>query len=433
VSRTQLNRRRRPHVLILVENLAVPFDRRVWQEARTLQSAGYDVDVICPRSKQHPKAEEILEGVRILRYASPFEARRTAGYLLEYPLALLSQLALAIKASRAGRIDIIQACNPPDLLFLVAWPFRLLTRTRFIFDHHDASPELLMAKGRRRGSRLVRFAELMERWTFSGATVSMATNESYRRIAIDRGRMSPEDVFVVRSGPDLARFAAAREDPAMRRGKKHLVAYVGVMGIQEGIDYLLDAADILVNRQGRTDVQFSLAGSGPEYSRVVARVAELGLEGNVSLLGRVSEEVLAALLTTADICVNPDEWNEMNDISTMNKILEYMALGKPIVQFDLHEGRVSAGDASLYAQPNDAQSLAQGIVELLDDPSKRGLMGKVGRVRFEEQFSWEHSAPALLAAYQRALTGSRPRTPGPRASRKPRVSAEALGDIRMGR
>ena len=267
---------RRPRILILVENLAVPFDRRVWQEARTLQEAGYDVCVICPQSAQHPESTETLEGVHIYRYPSPFEARRTAGYLIEYPLALMFQFVLAIKIARAGRIDAIQACNPPDLLFLVALPFRLLTGTRFIFDHHDASPELLIAKGRQRRSWIVRFAKLLERWTFSGATVSMATNESYRRIAIERGGMAPDDVFVVRSGPDLSRFAAAHVDPELRRGKKYLVAYVGVMGIQEGIDYLLEAADLLVNRQGRTDVQFTLAGSGPEFGRVVERVAEQG-------------------------------------------------------------------------------------------------------------------------------------------------------------
>lgn len=391
-------------MLILVENLAVPFDRRVWQEARTLQEAGCDVNVICPTSKQHPESFETLEGVRIYRYPGLFEARRTAGYLLEYPQALVCQLVLAIKVARAGRIDIIQACNPPDLLFLIALPFRVLTRTRFIFDHHDASPELLIAKGRRRGGWLVRFAELLERWTFAGATVSMATNESYRRIAIERGGMAPDDVFVVRSGPDLSRFAAARVDPQLRRGKKHLVAYVGVMGIQEGIDYLLEAADLVVHRRGRTDVQFTLAGSGPEFNRIVERVADLGLTDHVALLGRVSEEVLAALLTTADLCVNPDEWNEMNDISTMNKILEYMALGKPIVQFDLREGRVSAGDSSLYAAPNDAESLADAITELLDDEARRARMGAIGHERFESRFSWEHSAPELLAAYRRALS-----------------------------
>ena len=423
---------RRPRILILVENLAVPFDRRVWQEARTLQEAGYDVCVICPQSAQHPESTETLEGVHIYRYPSPFEARRTAGYLIEYPLALMFQFVLAIKIARAGRIDAIQACNPPDLLFLVALPFRLLTGTRFIFDHHDASPELLIAKGRQRGSWIVRFAKLLERWTFSGATVSMATNESYRRIAIERGGMAPDDVFVVRSGPDLSRFAAARVDPELRRGKKYLVAYVGVMGIQEGIDYLLEAADLLVNRQGRTDVQFTLAGSGPEFGRVVERVAELGLTENVALLGRVSEEVLAALLTTADLCVNPDEWNEMNNISTMNKILEYMALGKPIVQFDLREGRVSAGEASLYARANDAASLAQGIVDLLDDQALRERMGKIGHERFESTFSWEHSAPALLAAYRRALTLT-PRSKPPTEASRRSGGRRVLNRIRSGR
>ncbi|MCK6211012.1 glycosyltransferase family 4 protein [Georgenia sp. EYE_87] len=398
-------------MLILVENLAVPFDKRVWQEARTLRDAGYDVNIICPRSAQHPAAHEVLEGVNIYRYASPFEARRAAGYLLEYPLALAAQLALALKVHRAGRLDLIQACNPPDLLFLVAQPFRLLSGTRFVFDHHDACPELMMAKGRRPGSFLVRLMERLERWTFSTAEVSIATNESYRRIAVERGGMAPEDVFVVRSAPTVSRFASAREDPAVRRGKRHLVAYVGVMGIQEGIDYLLDAADLLVNRRGRRDIQFSLAGSGPEFARLVARVDELGLQDNVTFLGRISDEDLATLLATADVCVNPDEANEMNDISTMNKIMEYMALGKAVVQFDLTEGRVSAGDSSLYARPNDAGSLADCIAELLDDPWLRADMGEIGRHRFMSRLSWEHSVPHLLAAYDRAL--GRPASPVP--------------------
>lgn len=397
---------RPPRVLILVENLAVPFDKRVWQEARTLRDAGYDVNVICPRSAQHPQAHEVLDGVSIYRYASPFEARRAAGYLLEYPLALAAQLALALKVHRAGRLDVVQACNPPDLLFLVAQPFRLLAGTRFVFDHHDACPELMMAKGRRPGSFLVRLMERLERWTFATADVSIATNESYRRIAVERGGMAPENVFVVRSAPTVDRFAQAREDPAARRGKRHLVAYVGVMGIQEGIDYLLDAADLLVNRRGRRDVQFSLAGSGPEFDRLVGRVEELRLQGNVTFLGRISDDDLAALLATADVCVNPDEANEMNDISTMNKIMEYMALGKAVVQFDLTEGRVSAGEASLYARPNDAESLADCIAELLDDPPRRAHMGEVGRSRFLTRLSWEHSVPHLLAAYGRALGGS---------------------------
>jgi len=253
----------------------------------------------------------------------------------------------------------------------------------------------------------------LERLTFATASVSIATNESYRRIAVERGGMAPEDVFVVRSAPTVNRFATARPDPAVRRGRRHLVAYVGVMGIQEGIDYLLEAADHLVNRRGRRDIQFSLAGSGPELPRLVARAEELGLQDHVTFLGRISDEELGTLLATADVCVNPDEANEMNDISTMNKIMEYMALGKAVVQFDLTEGRVSAGDASLYARPNDACSLADCVVELLDDPARRTRMGEIGRARFLSMLSWEHSVPNLLAAYARALGGSRVPEPAP--------------------
>ncbi|MFZ4434562.1 MAG: glycosyltransferase family 4 protein [Microthrixaceae bacterium] len=386
-----------------MENLAVPFDRRVWQEALALRDAGYDVNVICPTSTQHPQRSEVLEGVRIHRYPSPFEARRTLGYLIEYPIALVSQLLLALKVAMRGRIDLIHACNPPDLLFLVAWPFRRFGGARFIFDHHDASPELLMAKGRASDSAVVRFARFLERRTFRMADVSIATNESYREIAIDRGGMSPDNVFVVRSAPDVGRFAGARIDPELRRGRRHLVAYVGVMGIQEGIDYLIDAVDDLVHRRGRTDVQFVLAGAGPEFQALSERVDRMGLGPFIDMPGRISEQELADLLATADLCVNPDEWNEMNDISTMNKVMEYMALGKPMVQFDLREGRVSAGEASLYARPNDVGALADGIVELLDDPDRRSRMGATGRERFVDHLSWEHSVPPLLEAYRHAL------------------------------
>jgi glycosyltransferase involved in cell wall biosynthesis len=389
-------------VLILVQNLPVPFDRRVWQEACTLRNAGYDVSVVCPRTAQCPAAREDLDGVHVYRYRPGHEARGLLGYVVEYTVALVAQTLLAWRVALTRRIDVVQACNPPDLLFLVALPLVLLFRARFVFDHHDVSPELLMAKGHGPRSLVVRVATALERLTFGCAVVSIATNGSYRDVAVRRGGMPPERVFVVRSGPP-AGFGDAAPDPAHRRGRRRLVGYVGVMGRQEGLDYLLDAAQVIVADRGRDDVTFALAGSGPEAARLRARAAALGLAEHVHFLGRIPDAELVSLLRTADVCVNPDEANPMNDMSTMNKILEYMALARPIVQFDLREGRASAGDAALYAAPNDPVSFADAICTLLDDPGLAERMGSLGRARYERDLAWSHQVPHLLAAYERAL------------------------------
>jgi glycosyltransferase involved in cell wall biosynthesis len=392
----------RLHVVILVQNLPVPFDRRVWQEALALVEAGYAVHVICPATKEHPLHRETLSGVRVYRYSPGPEARRSAAYLVEYPIAILAQLRIALRIRLRHRVRIVHICNPPDLLFLVALPLVALG-SRLLFDHHDACPELVIAKGHKEGSWQVRLAKLSERLTYRFSHVSVETNESYRAIALSRGRMSGDDVFVVRSAPADSRFASARPEPKWRNGRKYLVGYVGVMGLQDGLDYLVDAARVIVSDWQRQDIQFMLVGSGPEFPRLRERVRSLGIADQVTFTGRLSDADLGAVLATADVCVNPDEANRMNDISTMNKVMEYMALGKPIVQFDLHEGRFSAGDSSLYAARNDATSLARCIVALIDDPGARARMGQAGQHRLTTALSWELQVPRLLAAYQRAL------------------------------
>jgi glycosyltransferase involved in cell wall biosynthesis len=394
-------------VLILVQNLPVPFDRRVWQEALALVAAGYAVHVICPATREHPRRRETLSGVRIYRYSPGLEARRSAAYLVEYAVAIAAQLRIALGIALRHRVRVVHICNPPDLLFLVALPLMALG-SRLIYDHHDACPELMMAKGHPRRSWQVALIRFFERLTYRCADVSVETNESYRDIALSRGGMSRQDVFVVRSAPASDRFAAARPDSKWRHGRQHLVGYVGVMGLQDGLDYLLDAAQVIIVQCGRQDIQFVLVGSGPELARLRERVQALGIGDQVMLTGRLSEEELGAVLATADVCVNPDEASPMNEISTMNKVLEYMALGKPIVQFDLHEGRVSAGDSSLYAAPNDATSLAKHIMALVDDPDARRRMGRAGQQRLATTLSWDLQVPELLAAYQRALTRRAP-------------------------
>jgi glycosyltransferase involved in cell wall biosynthesis len=384
-------------VLIIVENLPVPFDRRVWNEATTLRAAGYEVSVICPKGRGFERSYEVLEDIHIYRHPLPFEASGGLGYLLEYGWALSWEMWLALRVAFTRGFDAIHACNPPDLIFLVALPFKLFGK-RFLFDHHDINPELYEAKFGRRDF-FYRLLCAFERWTFRVADVSIATNESYRRIAIERGGKAPERVFVVRSGPSIHKMKVMPPVERWRFGKRHLVAYVGVMGQQEGIDLLLAAVRHLVVEKGRRDVHFTLVGAGTELPKLQALTHELALDEFVTFTGRVSDEVLLEVLNTADVCVNPDVVNEMNDKSTMNKIMEYMAVAKPIVQFELKEGRVSAGDASLYARPNDPVDLAERMLELLDDPARREAMGKLGRERVEKDLSWQRQVPVLLKAY----------------------------------
>lgn len=385
-------------VLIIVENLPSPFDRRVWQEATTLKHNGYGVSIICPTGKGYQAKYEQIEGINIYRHNLPLEADGPLGYLAEYSAALFWEFLLAWRVLVKHGFDVIHACNPPDNIFLIGFFFKMFGK-KFLFDHHDINPELYEAKFGRRDI----FYKLMcafEYLTFKTANISIATNESYRTIAIDRGKMSPERVVVVRSGPKLDRLKIIPPVPELKCGRPFLVGYVGVMGKQEGIDYLLRAAQHIVQHLGRTDVHFGLVGGGTELDALKSYAAQLGISEYVTFTGRVPDQDLLEMLNTADVCVNPDVANEMNDKSTMNKIMEYMALAKPIVQFDLTEGRYSAAEASLYAEKNNVKDLAEKIVQLLDDPTLREKMGRFGYERVSNELAWDYEAPKLLAAYE---------------------------------
>ena len=383
-------------ILIIVENLPLPFDRRVWHECRTLTAAGAQVSVICPTGKGYDEKYVEIDGVHIYRHNLPIDAKGAKGYLLEYGAALFHEMRLAIKILRKHGFDTIQGCNPPDLIFAVAWPFKLFGK-RYIFDHHDINPELYEAKFNKRGF-FWKLMVLFERLNFKAADVSIATNNSYRDIAVNRGGMDPEDVFVVRSGPDLNRLIVSEPDPAWKNGRDHMVGYLGVMGDQEGIDLLLEAAQKIVFEHKR-NVQFVLVGGGPALSDLKKMSSDLGLTEHVTFTGRAPDDELFSVLSSANVCVNPDRVNPMNDSSTMNKILEYMAFSKPIVQFEVREGRYSAQEASLYAEPNNTDDLADKILSLLDDPAKRVEMGTYGRTRVETELSWDHQVDTLIEAY----------------------------------
>lgn len=374
----------------------------MWQEACALRDAGYVVSIICPKGKGYESSRETLDDILILRHSLPIEADSAIGYLLEYSAALFWQFLLSLRVLLGRGFDVIHACNPPDTIFLVGGFYRLFGK-RFLFDQHDINPELFEAKFGRRGA-LYWLIRALERMTYATAQVVIATNGSYRQIAIARGRLHADDVFVVRSGPDLTRLRPIEPDDSLRRGRRYLVAYVGVMGKQEGIDLLLRSVAHIVHGRGRQDVQFCLVGGGTEVDamRTYARALKVG--DFVTFTGRVPDETLVRVLSTADLCVNPDPVNPMNDKSTMNKIMEYMAFAKPIVQYEMTEGRVSAGGASLYANPNDEEDFAAKILTLLDDAERRVQMGAEGAARVRAELEWRHQVPHLLNAYERLFS-----------------------------
>jgi len=389
-------------VLIIVENAPVPFDPRVWKEALSLTENGYEVSVLSPSDKGYERGYELLKGVHIYRHPMPEEGNGLFGYLSEYSCALFWQFLYAWWIFLRRGFHVIQGCNPPDDIFLVALPFKLFG-VKYVFDHHDANPELYLSKYEKKGS-LYRVQVWLEQQTYRFSDVVIATNQSYRDLAVTRGGMAAEDVFVVRNGPDLNTFKLVPPVPELKYGKRFLVGYVGTMSIQEGLDILLDVALHIKNR-GRRDVHFTCVGGGPGLAGLRKMVQEKDLGDIVNFTGRVPDKDLLEVLSTADVCVNPDKPCQMNDISTMIKIMEYMALGKPIVQFDLKEGRFSAQDASLYADNrNQVSDFADKILWLLDHPESRQTMGQFGLKRVSEKLAWEYSVPNLLSAYERAFS-----------------------------
>ena len=388
-------------VLIIVENAPVPFDPRVWKEGLALHKANYEVTVLCPKGKGCELGYECREGVHIYRHPMPKEGNSPLGYVWEYGCALFWEFLYAWWIYMRRGFHVIQGCNPPDDIFLIALPFKLLG-VKFIFDHHDVNPELYLAKYERRDI-FYNIQVWLEKLTFHVSDVVMSTNHSYREIAIARGHLAPEDVFVVRNGPDLKTFQPVPSIPALKYGKRYLVGYVGVMSAQEGLDILLDVAEHIRNL-GRKDIHFTCVGSWPALFDLRQMVQDKNLGEMVNFTGRISDADLLDVLSTADVCVNPDKPCQMNDMSTMIKIMEYMALGKPIVQFDLKEGRVSAQEASLYSDNvNRVPAFADAILWLLDHPEERQRMGEFGRKRVETELAWEYSVENLLAAYERTF------------------------------
>jgi glycosyltransferase involved in cell wall biosynthesis len=389
--------------LILSENAPVPSDRRVWNESRALTAAGWQVVIVSPQGRRRcTEPYEVLEGIEIHRYPLRPSDGGAVGYLREYGQAMWRIRRLVRRLARTQRFDIVHACNPPDFLLLAALPLRR-RGARFVFDHHDLVPELFRSKFGDGKRALLRAVTAAERLAFRRADVVLATNDSYRRVAIERGGKRPEDVFVVRNGPDLERFQPAEPDPGLRRGRKHLIAYLGIMGSQDGVDHAVRALAWL--RERRDDWHAVFIGEGDVLDDMRALADELGLGDSIEFAGWRGDRDIRRILSTADVCLAPDPPSPLNDVSTMIKIPEYLAMGCPVVSYDLHESRVSGGEAALYAKPGDPAALGRGVLELLDDSARRERMAAIGRARVERELAWEHSSSVLLAAYARALGG----------------------------
>jgi glycosyltransferase involved in cell wall biosynthesis len=386
-------------VLILVENLPVPFDRRVWLESKALTGAGWLVSVICPKGGPWTADYEEIDGVHIHRYDPPPPTRGALSYVWEFLYCWLQTLRLTIGVATVRGFDVIHACNPPDTFFAIGALFKLGGK-KFLFDQHDLCPEVYEARFGRSGGPWHAGLRVLERLTYATADLVIATNRSYRETAIRRGGVDPDRVFVVRSGPESGRFVGMAPDPALKRGRPFLVAYLGVMAPQDGVDYLVHMASTLIERRGRRDVSFTLIGGGDSYDDLVELTRSLGLDDVIEFTGRIPDAEVEAILSTADVCVSPDPKNPLNDVSTMNKVLEYMALGRPMVAFDLRETRYSAAEGALYATPNEVADLAAQVDRLLEDPALRESMGAYNRARFQEGFAWEYSAVELVRAYE---------------------------------
>jgi glycosyltransferase involved in cell wall biosynthesis len=392
------------NILIIVQNLPVPFDRRVWQEATSLRRHGFGVAVVCPKKGKCTASYEHLEDVDIYRYPLIYEANKgVAGYFFEFVYCWLASLWLSLKAYAHRPFQAIHACNPPDTFFALALLFRPLG-VKFVFDHHDLCPEMYLAKGRSRTGILYRALLALERMTLRSADSVIAVNESHRTIALRRGGIPDERITVVRSGPPCNWADIHSPSAELKRGRLYLVLYLGEMCEQDGVDHLLRAIQAY-RAIAPDDTLFAFVGGGPDQPRMKAQAEEMGLGRMVNFTGRIPDEQLWAYLSTADVCVDPDPFTEWSNMSTMNKIIEYMAFGRPIVAFDLVEHRRSAESAATYVQGNDDVAMGGAIRKLLLDVERRQSMSQFARTRFREDLAWENSEQRLIATYRQLLDG----------------------------
>lgn len=391
----------RPHILIIVQNLPVPLDRRVWLECQALRDAGYEVSVICPKGPGDPGYQE-LDGVHLYKYAPPRQADGFAGYAWEFAYCWVRTALRTVSVARRARFQVMQACNPPDIYWSLALLWRVFG-VRFVFDHHDLNPEVYRSRfGEPTGfAGRLQLAALywLEKRTFRTADRVISTNKSYQRIAIERGRVPEARTTVVRSGPDTSVMKPGEPEPELRRGATHLVVYLGIMGPQDGVDGVLRVAEHVVRRHGRTDVRFALLGFGDCLDDLKKQSAELLLDEFTEFTGRVGPAEIRRYLATAAVGLSPDPLSPLNDVSTMNKTMEYLAFGLPVVAYRLTETVVSAGQCAVYVEPGDEAGFADALVALLDDPARRAALGAEGRERAVRDLDWRPQARAYVSVF----------------------------------
>ncbi|WP_439656338.1 glycosyltransferase family 4 protein [Lentzea sp. HUAS TT2] len=403
-----------PHVLIIVQNLPVPLDRRVWLECRALTNAGYEVSVICPKGPGDP-AYQLLDGVHIYKYAPPPQAEGALGYAWEFLYCWVRTALLSVKVRARRRFDVMQACNPPDTYWALALLWRL-GGVKFVFDHHDLNPEVFLSRfGEPKGfagKLQYRILKWLERRTFRTADRVTSTNTSYQKIAWTRGDVKPEHTTVVRSGPDTTVMRPVEGVDELRRGGKHLVAYLGIMGPQDGVDGVLEVARRVVFDRGRTDVRFALLGFGDCLEDLKKQATAWGLDPYVEFTGRVGPEQITRYLSTSSVGLGPDPLSPLNDVSTMNKTMEYMAYALPVVTYRLQETVVSAGECAVLVEPGDVEGFTTSLLDLLDDAERRARLGFEGRRRCEAVLDWRPQAENYVGVFD-GLTGFASRGPFP--------------------
>ncbi len=394
------------HVLKIVENLSVPFDRRVWREARGLRNHGADVSVICPRGQNYDtQAYEQIDGIEIYRYSLPIEGVAATSkfsrkvFLVEYTIALFKTLFLAWRIYIKKPFQVIHVANPPDIFFIIGLVFKPLG-VKFVFDHHDLCPEAYLDKKKEPVEDIFyKIQVLFEKFTFMVSDIVIATNESYKKVAVQRGKKSDDDVFIVRNGPDRNKYKIMPDDIALRNGFDYLVGYIGVMAKLDGVDYLIRAADYVVNKENRKDIGFILIGSGTSFNELKTLTNELNLNDYIKFTGRIPDEEVFSILSSIDVGAAPDPPTLMNNVSTMNKIMDYMWFGKPIVSFDLFESKFSAQNAAVYAKGSDYENFGQLIIDLIENKDKRIKMGQFGKERVKG-LTWQQSEQELINAYR---------------------------------
>lgn len=391
-------------VVIIVQNLPVPMDRRVWMECLALTAAGFTVSVICPKGPGDP-SYALQRGVHVYKYAPPPPASGVLSYLYEFVYCWMRAAGMLVRIARRTGFDAIQACNPPDTYFALAGPLRAFGK-KFVYDQHDLCPEVYISRFKAPSRLLLAGLTALERATYRLADHVIVTNESFRDIAVSRGHRLSGDVTVVRSGPRAELMRPSAPEPGLKRGRRFLCCYLGIMGPQDGMELLLQAVHLLVHRRGRSDISFALLGFGDCYDDLVQLTGNLNLGHVVEFTGRANDEMITRYLSTADVGLAPDPRNAMNELSTTNKVIEYMAFGLPVVSFDLREARISAGDAGIYAEANSVEAFADAIEILLADEDRRHCMGRAGRQRVEDVLAWEHQASRYVNVYERLLSGA---------------------------